>query len=87
MEEKGIRCAECAAKINTINGKFCMYLERYVEYTHDTPCHNKQKRYKIMIKNYVQAINAYKKEAMDKSFMHEGEDDEQYVHRMFALAV
>lgn len=38
MEQKATNCAECAAKINTVNGKFCMYLERYVERMTTPPC-------------------------------------------------
>lgn len=38
MEQRATNCAECAAKINTVNGKFCMYLERYVERVTTPPC-------------------------------------------------
>lgn len=40
-----------------------------------------------MIRNYVQAINAYKRQAMDKSLMLEGETEQEYIHRMYALGV
>ena len=40
-----------------------------------------------MTRNYVQAINAYKRQAMDKSLMLEGETEQDYTHRMYALGV
>lgn len=43
MRDEGKGCAGCAEKVNTINGKFCMYLERYVERACTPPCRTGKK--------------------------------------------
>lgn len=40
-----------------------------------------------MTKNYIQAINAYKRQAIDTHLKQEGETMDEYVHRIYALGV